>query len=77
MPEKTISFNLKSQNKADKFVVKIKQEAQRSSFINDRNNFASFRPYRDYENDSVYFPNNHLIVYYDKYKENKEPNSDS
>lgn len=60
-----VLLTAKSEEKAEKIVTKI-QEVLKFPFrpiINKKNRFVSGRLYRNYENDSVYFPNQYLIVY--------------
>ncbi|XP_032689867.1 uncharacterized protein LOC116853102 [Odontomachus brunneus] len=62
-----ILLTAKSGNKAYETVLKIQEVLHIDivPVINEENKFVSHRSYRDYENDSVYFPNQHLVIYRD------------
>lgn len=62
-----ILLTTKSESKAREVMMKIQEvlDLDIVPVINKENKFASYRSYRDYENDSVYFPNQHLLIYRD------------
>ncbi|XP_032677184.1 uncharacterized protein LOC116846897 isoform X1 [Odontomachus brunneus] len=61
--EKSLVLTCKSESKAQEIVTEIGTTYFKVPIINEKNKFASCRPYRDVESDSVFFLNQHLIMY--------------
>lgn len=55
----------KSESKADSNVKWIRKvlDLHAAPFVNERNRFASLRPHRDHESDSVFYPNQYITIY--------------
>ncbi|XP_032677142.1 uncharacterized protein LOC116846868 isoform X3 [Odontomachus brunneus] len=62
----------KSESKAQETVTKIKAKLRKKPIIHERNMFASCRPYRDAESDSVFFPHHYVIIYDNEPNRNKK-----
>lgn len=59
-------LTFKSESKAQDITTKIHQVTFEKIFTYQRNKFASYKPYTDYENDSVFYPNQHFVMYFNK-----------
>ncbi|XP_032677164.1 uncharacterized protein LOC116846883 [Odontomachus brunneus] len=61
--KKPLFLTCKSESKAQQVVTKIDKILHKKPIINEKNKFASCRPHRDVESDSVIFFHQYLIVY--------------
>ncbi|XP_032677152.1 uncharacterized protein LOC116846876 isoform X2 [Odontomachus brunneus] len=62
----------KSESRAQQIVAEIRTTWYKKPIIQKKNNFASCRPYRDDESDSVFFQHQYIIVYAKKTYKRKQ-----
>lgn len=64
-----VLLTAKSKIKADDNVMMIRKilDLPIDPLFNEKNKFRSFKPYRNYEDDSVFYPNEYLIFYQNLY----------
>ncbi|XP_032677165.1 uncharacterized protein LOC116846884 isoform X1 [Odontomachus brunneus] len=67
----------KSESRAQQIVTEVKTTLSKEPVINEKNKFASCRPYRDDESDSVFFQHQYVIIYNEEAYEMKNLDTSS